>query len=99
MSEEKPWPCSIPEGGLLKRCWALEAAIEKNVSESSSSRGVFLRELISLDTGKDVSCYVVLKTGSLTSKPLVMNFCPFCGTNIHEHLRHHMPGTHDATQT
>jgi hypothetical protein len=85
------YPCAV-EGRLVRPCTSLERALDQG-SPSSRSKGLFMSEVIDLETGKFTMSFIRLKLGGFSKKGVVINFCPFCGRDISGHIKR---GSHDG---
>lgn len=97
MEEEvtRRYPCKI-EGRFLRPCTSLNRIIEDAPSRGRT-KGFFLDTYMNLNTGDLTMSFVRIKLGAFLKKGVVANFCPFCGTNIRNHIEEDKDdGKHDS---
>ena len=80
------YPCRI-EGCFVRPCSSLLRALEGNASGLGRSKGLFHDHLLNLETGEHSMSYVKMKLGEFMQKGVIINFCPFCGINISDHIK------------
>ena len=71
--------CKIIKKRFLRLCDTLM----QRINSSSYEKGFCLLNFIDLETGSPVRDYVAYRKNS-KDKGLVLNFCPFCGKNLHK---------------
>jgi len=71
-------PCRI-EGEFVRPCKMLTASIDR--------KRVELLVIADMNTFTHKRNMVVLKAGRWAKRGIVMNYCPFCGANIAEHVK------------
>lgn len=86
------YPCKI-EKQFLRPCTSLAPVLEPGSPTHARSKGLFLDVLLNLKTGEHSMSYVKMKLGKFLSKGMVINFCPFCGVNVSNHIKETL---HDA---
>lgn len=77
--------CSA-EGQILNPCGFLRSAMTGPYRKGVGGRGLFLMQLIDIPTGKPTRSAVVLRGGDNGKTEICLNFCPFCGADIHSHF-------------
>lgn len=84
-SSAKRTKCEIVEDRKVEPCWALDQAIEWDVR----GKGLRYVQLTKLHTGNfgDGHGFVTMHSGEFKKKGVVLNHCPFCGTNISAHMK------------
>ena len=81
MNEQRQYPCKI-EDRILSPCYALHSLLVA----PSVKRGLYFQPFINLEDGEVTSTCVIAKS-ELHKNGVVVNFCPFCGLNISEHMK------------
>jgi hypothetical protein len=79
------YPCMVI-GRQVRPCTSLNRALDSG-HPSSRSKGLFLSEVMDLNTGETIMSFIRLKLGGFSRKGVVINVCPFCGLNISEHIK------------
>jgi hypothetical protein len=54
--------------------------------ESFTKKGISLQSYVDLETGKISKNCVIVKSGDFSKKGIVLNYCPFCGEPISQHI-------------
>lgn len=83
MSNEKQTEtadCLIKPGRQIAPCRGLTEVIGR--SHNDAGGGVRIAQLVKLTTFEASRQIVILHSGRHNKKGIVMNFCPFCGTDL-----------------
>lgn len=80
---EKYHKCFV-ENGILNPCPTLEKAFEET---NSNKKGVSLFVLTNIDTGTVSRTTATLRSGDLPRNGVIINYCPFCGESIADHMK------------
>ena len=75
-------PCKV-EDGLITLCPSLGKAIVG----TGHAKGLNFVNIVNVESLETVSQFVSLKGGELPKQGIVINWCPFCGTNLSDHLK------------
>lgn len=70
--------CQV-RGQIVEPCTTLDKAI-------GAQRALRYHELMQVTTGRVTGSFVSLYTGEFVRRGIILNVCPFCATNISEHL-------------
>lgn len=73
--------CAV-EGDAVDPCPVLARAIE---FQSREGKGLRFVQLIDLATWLPTRSFVTVRSGEFVKQGIVLNFCPFCGTDISTH--------------
>ena len=78
------------DGKTLVPCKFLRGAMDGPMQAGSRAKGLFMLYLWNIDTkahetGPTRTC-AALKTGEHQKNGICLNFCPFCGEDIHSHF-------------
>lgn len=79
--------CSINERGQVQPCNALGQAIEY---ENVAGKGLRFVRLTKLDEKGDFGNgrhFVTVRSGEFVKRGIILNFCPFCGSDIGSHMK------------
>lgn len=72
--------CRVLKSDQLRPCASLERVIDYKLR---------FHQLINLTTGADSGSFVALYLGAHKKRGVLLNFCPFCGTDIGSHIKKH----------
>ena len=73
--------CTAKKEGYAETvCKAMTKACEHHPTKRS--KGVFVRNLINIDTGEERGLGILIKSGEYREKGIYVNFCPFCGGKL-----------------
>ncbi len=53
----------------------------------SGRSGIYVQTLSNIETGQPTRSYVIAKSGIFKTNGIVLNYCPFCGEKIGEHMQ------------
>lgn len=73
--------CKLTSKGL-KPCKGLEGVLQAPGGRGTRQQGVEVKTLINMKSGKFSRHWVVLKSGAHGKLGIVMNYCPFCASEI-----------------
>ena len=78
----KRFPCEI-QNSQLKVCHSLGEMLD----DQAKTKGLHELTFRDLRTWEITRTCIVSKHGELITIPFFFHFCPFCGTNISEHMQ------------
>lgn len=78
MSEYKK--CSVADG-ILEPCVSLNRAMDYG-----TKKGITLLEVYDFKEQKTSRTMAVLRSGDFVKNGIVINYCPFCGNSIADHV-------------
>jgi hypothetical protein len=74
--------CRVRDDRFVEPCEFLGRAIQSRHGPFHRGGGIVLHNLVRLDTLKASRTFVTVRSGEWKAKGIVLNFCPFCGTQI-----------------
>lgn len=73
-------PCAVRDGRFVEPCTSLARSFDG--SPMGKGRGLFLFNMVNLNTLTPTRSFVVLRMGEHKEKGVALNVCPFCGERI-----------------
>lgn len=81
MTEERKHTCSVRDGKFVEPCHTLEQFLTAGGAYAVRGSGFFFMTLTHLPTNTESRSMVGYKTPQMP-KGILVNFCPWCGTQI-----------------
>lgn len=75
--------CAVTDG-VLAPCTGFDSVI---ADYGTRGNGVTILPIRNLTTLKVTRTCAVLRSGNTHKNGIIMNYCPFCGTSIAEHMK------------
>lgn len=75
--------CTVTDG-IITPCTGFDSVIS---IDGSRGKGVTLLHIRNLATLEVTRTFAVLRSGTIRKNGIIMNYCPFCGEAIAEHMK------------